>query len=161
MPAPSAAICTVLRLVLDTNVLLDCWVFDDPRARPLWRAVEQQAVQCLRSAATDDELAEVLARETFAARRAALGLNVEALLLRWQALAQPVERVFAAPWHCTDPQDQKFLDLAASARADLLVSKDKALLKVNRRALRSGVSIVGVAAAVERLAAAGAVATAD
>ena len=150
----------MLRLVLDTNVLLDCWVFDDPRARPLWRAVERKAVQCLRSAATDDELAEVLAREAFAGRRAALGLQVDTLMLRWQALAQPVERVFAAPWHCTDPQDQKFLDLAATARADLLVSKDKALLKVNGRALRSGLSIVGVAGAAVRLAAAGVVAAA-
>jgi putative PIN family toxin of toxin-antitoxin system len=141
----------VLRLVIDTNVLLDFWVFDDPRARPLRDAVLQARVQCLRSGATDAELADVLARTAFALHRAQRGLQVEAVIKHWQSLAQPVARVFAAPWHCTDPQDQKFLDLAATGRADLLVSKDKALLKVNRRARHSGLAIVPVAAAIAQL----------
>lgn len=144
---------TLLRAVVDTNVLLDCWVFDDPAARPLWQAIEAGQVTCLRSAETDDELADVLQRPVFAPRLEARGANVAALLARWQALAQPVSRVFAAPWGCTDPHDQKFLDLAASARADLLVSKDKALLKLARRARREGLAIVPVTAAVARLAA--------
>ena len=35
--------------------------------------------------------------------------------------------------HCSDPDDQKFLELAAATRAQLLVSKDRALLKLRRR----------------------------
>jgi len=34
---------------------------------------------------------------------------------------------------CSDPDDQKFLELAAVARAQGLVSKDRALLKLRRR----------------------------
>lgn len=142
------------RAVIDTNVLLDCWVFDDPATRPLWLAIEAGRLACLRSADTEAELADVLRRPLFAPRLAARGADVAVLLARWQAVAQPVARVFAAPWGCTDPHDQKFLDLAASARADLLVSKDKALLKLARRARRERLAIVPVAAAVACLASA-------
>jgi putative PIN family toxin of toxin-antitoxin system len=145
---------TVPRLVVDTNVLLDCWVFDDPAARPLWQAIAQGGATCLRSGDTDSELAEVLKRPVFHDRLAARALDPSELLAGWQAVAQPVARVFAAPWGCTDPHDQKFLDLASSARADLLVTKDKALLKLARRAHREGLAIVQVAAAVDRLSAA-------
>jgi putative PIN family toxin of toxin-antitoxin system len=149
----TAATGPALRAVIDTNVLLDCWAFDDPAVRPLWQAVEAGQIACLRSVETEAELADVLQRPVFAPRLQARGANVAALLARWQALAQPVARVFAAPWGCRDPHDQKFLDLAASARADLLVSKDKALLKLARRARRAGLAIVPATAAVARLAA--------
>ncbi len=140
--APSAA--RVPRLVLDTNVLLDCWVFDDPRARPLWLAIVSASTDliCLRSADTDAELADVLQRAAFADRLQARGHQPVALIARWQSTATFVDRVFPAGWHCTDPQDQKFLDLAATRRADLLVSKDKAVLKSARRARQHGVNIV-------------------
>ena len=48
------------RVVVDTNVLLDFWVFEDPRARPLREALESGRIQALRDGATVDELAEVL-----------------------------------------------------------------------------------------------------
>ena len=34
---------------------------------------------------------------------------------------------------CSDPDDQKFLELAAAARADALVTKDQALLELRKR----------------------------
>lgn len=127
-----------MRIVVDTNVLLDIMVFDDPRSRGLRTAIERRAVQCLRSRDTDAELAEVLARPRFA---------LDAVMQRahldwWQQAAAPVERVFAAPWQCRDPLDQKFLDLAATARANALVTKDKALLALARRARRDTLAIV-------------------
>jgi putative PIN family toxin of toxin-antitoxin system len=138
--------------VIDTNVLLDFWVFDDSRVRPLRQAVEAGRFDCVRSAATDDELADVLQRPAFAARLAARAIDPASLLARWQASARLAPRIFAAPWSCTDPLDQKFLDLASTARAGLLVTKDRALLRVGRKAQRLGLSIVTVAGAVERLA---------
>lgn len=135
---------SLVRVVIDTNVLLDCWVFNDPRGAWLWQAMlaPQPRLRCLRSEATDAELVEVLSRPLFVERLSIAARSSDALLDQWRAVAEPVSRVFAAPWHCTDPQDQKFLDLASSARADVLVSKDKALLRVDRRSRRDGLRIV-------------------
>ncbi len=127
-----------LRIVVDTNVLLDLWVFDDPGVQLLRRALDAGDFAALRSVATDAELAAVLARPQFA-------VSVErqrALLTAWQAHAHLVEPVFPAPWACSDPHDQPFLDLAASAGADALVTKDKALLRLAHKTRPTGLRIV-------------------
>jgi putative PIN family toxin of toxin-antitoxin system len=135
------------RAVIDTNVLLDFWVFDDPAARPLRAAVESGRVNALRSGDSVDELAQVVMREKFP-----LATDARFHILRdWDRLATPVERVFRAPFACSDTQDQKFLDLAYTARADWLVTKDKALLKLARRARRDGLLILAPAAAGDAL----------
>jgi len=135
------------RVVIDTNVLLDFWVFDDPAARALRAAVESGRVNALRSGDSVDEFTQVIMREKFElATEARFGI-----LRDWDRLATPVERVFAAPLACSDPHDQMFLDLAYSARADWLVTKDKALLKLARRARKDGLLIVPPAAAGAQL----------
>lgn len=135
------------RAVIDTNVLLDFWLFDDPAARPLRAAVESGRVNALRSGDSVDELTHVVLRDRFA-----LATDARFRILRdWDRLATPVERVFPAPFACSDPDDQKFLDLAYTARADWLVTKDKALLKLARRARRDGLLILGPAAAAADL----------
>lgn len=134
MPPPAA----IPRIVIDTNVLLDLWVFADRQVSSLQSALAHRQVQALRSTETDDELRDVLGRAQFS-----LPADRQLVLLHtWQAIAQPVPRVFGAPWHCTDPRDQKFLDLAHTAHATVLLTKDKALLKVNRRARRDGLLIM-------------------
>lgn len=135
---------SLARVVIDTNVLLDCWIFNDARSGWLWQALcdPQPRFRCVRSDATDAELVDVLARASFVERLSAAARSPEDFLGHWRAVVAPVDRVFAAPWHCTDPHDQKFLDLASTARADVLISKDKALLRVDRRSRRDGLRIV-------------------
>lgn len=127
------------RVVIDTNVLLDFWVFQDPRALPLRQALEAGRIQAVRDGATVDELAEVLSRPRFGLE----AVRQMALLREWDrlAIAEP-SASGASPLRCADPLDQKFLDLAAGARVDWLVSKDKALLKLARKARPLGLAIL-------------------
>lgn len=118
-------------LVLDTNVVLDLLLFGDIAAQPLLPALEDGHVRCVVTDATLDEWRRVLAYSEFA-------LDAEqqaALFARYVSLALPVVAVseHADLPRCSDPDDQKFLVLAASAQAQILVSKDRALLKLRRR----------------------------
>ena len=126
-----------VRLVLDTNVLLDLWLFDEPSTRPLRAAIESGAVVALRSAECDAEFAEVIGREQFGLDEAAR----LAVLARWRQCSAPITAVAPAPLTCSDVDDQKFLDAAFGAGADLLLTRDKALLGLARRAGAAGLRI--------------------
>lgn len=118
-------------LVLDTNVVLDLLHFDDATVRPLRHALEAGRVGCAVSDATLDEWRRVLMYPEFV-----LDAGQQAdLFARYATLAQPAVPmgVNADLPICTDPDDQKFLELAAAAHVRALVSKDRALLKLRRR----------------------------
>ena len=123
------------RVVLDTNVILDLWHFDDLDAHPLRAMLDAGALRVVTSDAVDAELADVLSRTQFCASR-------DAVLARWRAVATTIRVTDAAPWACRDPDDQKLLDLAVCARAAALITKDKALLSLARRAAAAGLQIV-------------------
>jgi putative PIN family toxin of toxin-antitoxin system len=139
------------RIVLDTNVLLDLWVFDDPDTRWLAALLATRRVVTLRTPASDAELDDVLSR----ARFELTPQRRQEILAAWQASAERVPDAPPASLHCTDPDDQKFLDLALHAQAALLLTKDRALLRLRRRARALGLLIErpdGAASAVrERL----------
>jgi putative PIN family toxin of toxin-antitoxin system len=118
-------------LVIDTNVVLDLLHFDDATARPLRLALEAGRLRCVVTAATLDELLRVLAYPEFALDPA----QQAALFARYQALSESARtvEVRAGLPRCSDPDDQKFIELAAAARAQGLVSKDRAVLKLRRR----------------------------
>ena len=125
------------RAVLDTNVLLDLWLFDDPSVRALRAAIEAGAVQALRSPDCDAEFADVLGRAQF-------GLDPPTrarLLAAWSACSEEIAPAAPAPLACSDPDDQKFLDAAFATGAELLITRDKALLQLARRAEAAGVRI--------------------
>lgn len=121
-------------LVLDTNVVLDLLHFDDPVARSLLHALETGRLTCAVTDATVDELRRVLAYPEFALEPA----RQAALLEGYQLVSMAVETVAVGAvlprWlpRCSDPDDQKFLELAAAVQAQGLVSKDRALLKLRR-----------------------------
>jgi putative PIN family toxin of toxin-antitoxin system len=124
------------RLVIDTNVCLDLFVFHDPRWSALLSAMESGAVEAITRADCRDEYNIVLhyphlpldeqSRPIAAAR-------FDALI---KVVAPPVSGVRLPV--CTDRDDQKFLELARDAQADVLITKDKALLKLARRLAREG-----------------------
>jgi putative PIN family toxin of toxin-antitoxin system len=126
-----------VRLVLDTNVWLDWLVFGDPCVAPIRAAIEAGAAEIFIDEACEAELARVLAyprkRETLDAVAQA-GCLAECRRLARKCTASPP----AGPPlpRCRDPDDQKFLELARTCEAQLLVTRDKALLALARHSGR-------------------------
>jgi uncharacterized protein len=123
-----------LRLVLDTNVWLDWLVFDDPGILPLKLAVKTGTACVFINAACLDELERVLNYPLLKnpldeARQA----ECMAACRAFSRLADVGTR--ASLPKCTDPDDQKFLELAAGIHADCLLSRDLALLAMKRKRL--------------------------
>lgn len=124
------------RLLLDTHVLLELWLFRQPGLSALSEALERGKLHWWASQPMLDELAHVRARA-------------------WDARWTPRPELFApeplctlrpvpanpAPWRCRDPDDQKFLDLAVAEAPIRLWSRDRALLQWRKRAALKGIVI--------------------
>lgn len=121
-----------MRLVLDTNVVLDLLLFADPSVRPIAAACSAGRARCLADAATLDEWQRVVSYRDFGLAPA----QARALVARYREqtllVGPPADPLPLLP-RCRDRDDQKFLELAARAGADLLVTKDKALLRLKDR----------------------------
>jgi predicted nucleic acid-binding protein len=116
--------------VIDTNVVLDWLVFADPAVTPLVRALLGGSLRWVATAAMLDELRHVLQRPPLQSRRPE---QLEDVLARdCRLVAAPPE---APPQLlCSDPDDQKFIDLALHRGSRWLITRDRALLKLARKA---------------------------
>jgi putative PIN family toxin of toxin-antitoxin system len=128
-------------VVLDTNILLDIFVFNDEKAINLKRVILDGSIRVIASQKTLEEFADVLSRPLFK-------LNEEAqeiILAQWQSIAQHFDDIHLtpAPWRCQDADDQIFLDLAYQLRPAILISKDKAVLQIASQAAREHILITG------------------
>ncbi|GAA5077695.1 PIN domain-containing protein [Lysobacter panacisoli] len=123
------------RIVLDTNVCLDLFVFADPRVAPLRDALRSGALSGVTDEACRDEWQRVLAYPVLKlddATRATCLSDYDAVMRVGtfpRTESNPLPR-------CADPDDQKFLELAAGCEARWLLSRDDALLKLARRMQR-------------------------
>ena len=120
-------------------MLLALWIFADPGVAALRESLASGSIIPVRSEATDAEVAEVLARPGLFAVPAE---RQHGLLRDWQASALLVTEMPPVAWRCRDPHDQKFVELAVAAGARWLVTRDKALLKLNRKTKKAGLAIV-------------------
>jgi putative PIN family toxin of toxin-antitoxin system len=120
----------MLRIVLDTNVVLDLFHWANVDAVPIMAALEAGRIECLVDESTLDELRRVL---TYPQLKLTPDMIAERYA-RYSTLVTIIPAGKAAPLpRCKDRDDQKFLELAERSGADLLVSKDKALLKLRGR----------------------------
>jgi len=124
------------RIVLDTNIWLDWLVFADPGMSYLKLAVKENRANIFIDAACEAELERVLAYDLAkhtldAAAQADCLAECRRIAQRIDAAAPEAERKLLP--RCVDPDDQKFLELALAARADVLVTKDHKLLELARR----------------------------
>lgn len=133
----------MMRLVLDTNVVLDLFHWDNTHAVPIMAALEAGQIACFADLRTMDELQRVL---TYPQLKLTPEMIAERYA-RYSRLVQMHPEGEAPPLpRCKDRDDQKFLELSARCQADLLVSKDKALLKLRGRT-KLAFQIVGPALA--------------
>ena len=131
---------TPARVVIDTNVVLDLWLYQDPATPALREALAQREVTWLATQIMRDELERVLAYPHIAARLA-LGQQTPAdVLAQFDAHAQLMPVAAKCQFVCKDSDDQKFIDLAAAYQAQL-ISKDKAVLTMRNRMARLGVVV--------------------
>ena len=127
-------------VVLDTNVVLDWMVFDDPRCRALVRQIESARLQWIATQAMREELARVLTRPALQRWKP----DIDAVLACFDRFCQPfaeAPRGGATP-RCTDPDDQIFIDLALQAQAQWLFSRDRAVLALASQARRHRVQLL-------------------
>jgi len=151
-------------VVIDTNVILDMFLYQDPRVVVLRDALTSGELQWLATRVMREELARVLKYEHILKRllgwdKALVGVHPdEALaeaaglrvLARMDQEARYVEVAARASYVCKDVDDQKFIDLA-QAHQTLLISKDKAVLSMKNRMARVGVQIMSVYAKASSL----------
>ena len=124
-------------VILDTNIVLDTFVFNDSAAKPLLQALQSGSVQWIATAPMREELERVLAYPKIVKRLAFYQLQAADVLQHFDTLVQTVAVAAKAPIVCKDPDDQKFIDLAVAHRA-LVLSKDNAVLCMKKRLLALG-----------------------
>ena len=139
-----------IRLVLDTNVVIDWLVFDDPFMNPLRYGVRDAQIQVLTHPPAIEELKRVLAYPQ-------LKLNNERhqeIFARYLAgtTSSPMPAGFSTKQlmlpggfpRCRDRDDEPFLALAFHTKADVLASRDNAVFGLKSRAAKFGVTILNV-----------------
>lgn len=135
----------VPRIVLDTNVCLDLFVFGDSLCSHVLAAMQSGAVQAVTRDDCREEWQRVLhypqlpiedrQRPRF---RSAFDALIQLLPPELSTVGEddlPLPR-------CADPDDQKFLELALASGARWLLSKDKELLKLDRRTRSAGLFVI-------------------
>lgn len=130
-------------VVIDTNITLDLFVFQDPAIAPLHEALKRDALDWLATADMREELIRVLDYPQIVRRRVAAALSEREVLDAFDRHARIVPAAAKAPFTCKDPDDQVFIDLAA-AHGATLVSKDAEVLCMARRLERVGVRVCRV-----------------
>lgn len=132
---------TTAALVLDTNVVLDWLVFRNPAAACIEPALAAGRWRWFATAAMVSELEHVLTYpevQSWLPDRGAL----HASCARWATLVAALPPALSNPLRCIDPDDQMFIDLALQLGGATLLSRDRAVLKLARRAQAHGIRIL-------------------
>lgn len=124
--------CLAPRIVLDTNVCLDLFVFHDPRWFVLREALHTKKIEAVTRPDCRMEWLTVL-------NYPQLPLNDTTRIQAAQAFDQSILCIDPAPRTkyplplCRDQDDQKFMECARDSQATTLITKDKLLLKLAKK----------------------------
>jgi predicted nucleic acid-binding protein len=133
-------------VVLDTNIVLDLFLFQDPSTEPLRQQLQSGQLHWSATQHMRNELERVLTYENITAKLAFYQKTPTDILAQFDQYAQITEAPSAkAPYTCKDADDQVFIDLAAALASMVqppqanpslsvtLLSKDKAVLSMRKR----------------------------
>lgn len=115
-----------IRAVIDTNILVRALIKPDGMVGPVLQRLRQGEYTLLYAPSLLEELVDVLnrprIRRKYDLTKADIRTVVGLLLLRGEAVT-PTERITV----CRDPKDNKFLEVAITGEANVLVSGDEDL----------------------------------
>lgn len=121
----------ISRIVLDTNVCLDLFVFRDPRWHVILQQLQNGEIQAVtRHDCRDEWLAVLFYPHLPIDENNRAGFI--AVFDRYVKVLAPDERCITLP-KCKDSDDQKFMEIARDSEAVILLTKDKALLKLSKK----------------------------
>ena len=119
-----------MRLVLDTNIVIDMLHFANPHTAPVLAALLTGQCTAFTDSVCLAELERVCTYPAFkldAEQQSAILARYGQLVVRADASEGETTRPLP---RCRDADDQKFLILAARCQADLLITRDKLLLRL-------------------------------
>jgi len=128
------------KTVIDTQVVMDWLVFKNPTVNPITRRVESGAIRWVGLMAMREELLHVLGRGI----GASYAPDLDYIVSQFERHCELVDTMPppAVRLVCRDKDDQMFIDLALAAGARWLISRDRAVLALAKRAARVGLEIL-------------------
>lgn len=139
--APAGAGREAVPLVVDTNCVLDLWLFADPRVAALERWIRAGRARWIATAAMREELERVLGYAAIVRQMQARRLIAADVLEAFDRWSETVAPAPASRVRCSDPDDQMFIDLAVQWQAGLC-SRDHAVLALAKRLQPAGAGCV-------------------
>lgn len=125
-------------VVLDTNVLLDILLFEDPNVQLIHFALQSGKIAAVGHFDSFYELADVISRPIFNLTES----QQNKILQSWVQLHYLYRLELPAESYCKDQDDDKFFNLAKAVGAKFLLSKDKKVLKAKGKAKRFGCLVI-------------------
>jgi predicted nucleic acid-binding protein len=127
-------------VILDTNIVLDLFLFQDPRTEPLREQLHSGQLDWRATQHMRNELERVLTYANISAKLTFYNKTATDILANFDHHAKLTQAPTAkAPYTCKDADDQVFIDLAAALATQnpeahvSLISKDKAVLSMRKR----------------------------
>ncbi|MBC3875358.1 putative toxin-antitoxin system toxin component, PIN family [Undibacterium flavidum] len=120
-----------IKIVLDTNVCLDLFAFKDPRWQMILQALDSKELNAITREDCRNEWLAVLHYPHLPVdddNRAQIVSTFD----HYITIEENPPKTIKLP-ACSDKDDQKFLEICRDADAQILVTKDKALLKLARK----------------------------